>query len=97
MKKKDLPKFKIIWEQVFPKDADLRIQRAFKMLLSDKSTRSSKDQLATAMDKNSLKVNNKIDEKKINKITHSQRSSGSVAGISALSFTILESKKAQRN
>jgi hypothetical protein len=97
MKKSNSPnKFKIIWKQVFPEDAELRIQRAFEMLLSDDSNEISNNQLRTTIDRDSLRTDNKINEETINKIVKPPRSGREVESISADNFAISKSQKAQR-
>ena len=87
-------KLEVSWKQVFPEDADLRIQRAFEMLLNNESTKTSKNQLKTLVDKGPLIADNKINEKEINKITHSQRSSWKIARFSTIGSALLKSEKA---
>ena len=52
-----------IWEQVFPDDAELRIQHAFEMLLGDEFRLTDSGQLGTAIDHCFLKDYNQGDEK----------------------------------
>jgi hypothetical protein len=54
---------KVIWEQVFPEDAELRIQQAFEMLLGEEF---GLGQLETAIDESSLNNYNQDSEKTIN-------------------------------
>lgn len=89
------PKFKVIWEQVFPEDAELRIQRAFEMLLGNGVI--SKDQLLTTLDKASSGIDNESNERKVNEITYPPRSGRDITSISTVSLAVLEGKKAQRN
>jgi len=84
MKKKVLPKFKIIWEQVFPEDAAMRIQRAFEMLL-------------TTIDRPSSKTDNEIDAGEIKQTAHSPGNSREATTLSTVDFAILESRKAKRS
>jgi len=66
MKKKKPPKLEVVWEQVFPEDAGLRIQRAFETLLSDEFDQLSSKSLLTTIDKDSPGTDNETSEKKIN-------------------------------
>jgi len=78
--KKSSPKLKTVWKQVFPENAESRIQRAFEMLLGDEFTRSSKNQLETTVDNGSPEIYNRVNEKKSKQITHSSRSGRKTTG-----------------
>jgi hypothetical protein len=52
-----------IWEQVFPIDAELRVQRAFEMLLGDEFGLTDCARLGTAIDQCSCENYNQDDEK----------------------------------
>jgi len=54
---------KVIWEQVFPEDAEIRIQQAFEMLLGDEFGLTNNIHLGTAIDQNFLKDYNQGNEK----------------------------------
>jgi len=54
---------KVIWEQVFPEDAELRIQRAFEMLLGDEFGLTDCARLGTAIDQCSSNDYNQGNEK----------------------------------
>ena len=81
MKKKGPPKLEIVWEQIFPQDAELRIQRAFEMLL-------------TTIDKDFEKPYAESNEKQS---VNSQGNCQEVATLSAINFAILESEKTKRS
>lgn len=57
---------KVIWEQVFPKDAELRIQMAFEMLLGEEFGLTDSVRLGTAINESSLDNYNQDSEKAIN-------------------------------
>jgi len=57
---------KAIWKQVFPEDAELRIQQAFEMLLGEEFGLTYNGQLGTAVDQCFLKDYNQGNEKTIN-------------------------------
>ena len=57
---------KVIWEQVFPEDTELRVQRAFEMLLGDEFGLTDCARLGTAIDQCFLKDYNQGNEKTIN-------------------------------
>lgn len=56
----------VIWEQVFPKDAELRIQKAFEMLLGEELGLTNNTHLGTAIDRRFLKDYNQVNEKAVN-------------------------------
>ena len=96
MRKENLPKLKVVWEQTFPEDAEMRVQRAFEMLLNDESFQTHENQLKTAIDKDSSMADNETSEKKINKVTHLRRSGRTIEGVSAVCFAVLKIEKAER-
>ena len=55
-----------IWEQVFPEDAELRIQQAFEMLLGEEFGLANSGQLGTAIDRCSWENYNQGNERTIN-------------------------------
>ena len=57
---------KAIWEQVFPEDAELRIQKAFEMLLEDEFGLTNNSQLGAAIDQHYRGDYNQGNEKTIN-------------------------------
>ena len=57
---------KVIWEQVFPINVELRVQRAFEMLLGDEFELTDCARLGTAIDQCFLKDYNQDNEKTIN-------------------------------
>ena len=57
---------KVIWEQVFPIDAELRVQQAFEMLLGEEFGLTDCARLGTAIDQCFLKDYNQDNEKTIN-------------------------------
>ncbi len=57
---------KVIWEQVFPEDAELRIQQAFEMLLGDEFGLTDCARLGTAIDQRSWADYNQNNGKIIN-------------------------------
>jgi hypothetical protein len=56
---------KVIWEQVSPEDAELRIQRAFEMLLGDEFGLTDCARLGTAIDQSFSNDYNQGNEKPI--------------------------------
>jgi len=84
MKRTRFTKLELAWERVFSEDADLRIQRAFAMLL-------------TTIDRPSSRTDNEFDAREIKQTTHSPGNSREVATLSTVDFAILESGKAKRN
>lgn len=56
----------VIWEQVFPEDAELRIQKAFEMLLGEELGLTNNAHLGTAIDQRFLKDYNQVNEKATN-------------------------------
>ena len=56
---------KIIWEQVFPIDAELRIQKAFEMLLGEEFGLTDHSQLETAIDRDCRENYNQGNEEAI--------------------------------
>jgi len=72
---KQSKEFKVTWEKIFSEDAEIRIRRAFEMLLSDNFFEISDDQLKTTIDKGSLRTDNKANEETINKIIKPPRNS----------------------
>ena len=54
---------KVIWEQVFPEDAELRIQNAFEMLLGEEFGLTYNGQLETVIDQSHRKNYNQGNEK----------------------------------
>jgi len=81
MKKKNSPKLEIVWEQIFPRDAESRIQRAFEILM-------------TTIDRDSGAPYAESDEKQS---ANSQGNGQEVATLSAVNFAILESEKTERS
>ena len=57
---------KVIWEQSFPLDAELRVQRAFEMLLGEEFGLTDCTRLGTTVDQCFLKDYNHDNEKTIN-------------------------------
>ena len=57
---------KAIWKQVFPEDAELRIQKAFEMLLGEEFGLTSSDHLGTTIDQCYQENYNQVNEKNIN-------------------------------
>ena len=57
---------KVIWEQVFPEDAESRVQQAFEMLLGEEFGLTDCTRLGTAIDQCFLKDYNQGNEKTIN-------------------------------
>jgi hypothetical protein len=55
-----------IWEQVFPKDAESRVQQAFEMLLSEEFGLNNSVQLGTTVDQCFCQDYNQDNEKTVN-------------------------------
>ena len=90
MKKKNPFKFKVIWKQVFPEDTELRIQRAFEMLLSDELSQPSNNSLLTTIDKGPRKAYTKSNEKQT---IHPSGNGGSIKNISKICSKISKGRK----
>lgn len=92
--KKSSLKLKAIWEQVFPEDTELRIQRAFEILLSDEFSQPSNNSLLTTIDKGLEEPYAKSNERQT---AHPSRNSRPTANISKIGPKISKGQKTQRH
>ncbi len=91
-------RFKVIWQQVSSEDAELRIQRAFDMLLGEYFGQPYTNQLKTTIDRVPKKPYNQINERQTTYFTGSGSSTSRPTlptNVSTIRSKISKNQKAQ--